>query len=401
MKVWTDRLLNARAMTVTAWFLSDCRSLEAKTLTYSQSVSRKTQWVFDRKIKFVCGFYKIEDWLGVKPSGPARGPAADQVVRPTFACLQSLSKVGTVRSISRRATLVDVMRLLPILLLSISLANAADSRLQQNIERVTRSVNAQWGIYIKCLETGAEIAINADKQMDTMSVIKIPLMAEVFRQVEEGKFNLDDRVTLTDGAKRPGTGVMRSLDAGATMSIRDLLTLMTIVSDNTATDLLFDKVGGTEPVNKLMKSYGFDSVRATGPSSVWFTALRAAPSAAEFHRQAKTPFGLASPRDIGKLLERIAEGKAVSAKASETMLQMMRGQVYSSRLPKYVTGFRIAHKTGDFLPYIGNDVGIFESEKRRVVVSIFTSAHYGIGAQLEDAIARIGELIANEFAVDR
>ena len=295
------------------------------------------------------------------------------------------------------------MRLLPLLLLSISisLATAADSRLQQNIERVTRSVNAQWGIYIKCLETGAEIAINADKQMDTMSVIKIPLMAEVFRQIEEGKFNLDDRVTLTDEAKRPGTGVMRSLDVGATMSIRDLLTLMTIVSDNTATDLLFEKVGGTEPVNKLMKSYGLDSIRATGPASVWFAALRAAPSAAEFHRQAKTPFGLASPRDIGKLLERIAEGKVVSPKASETMLQMMRGQVYSSRLPKYVTGFRVAHKTGDFLPYIGNDVGIFESEKRRVVVSIFTSAHYGIGAQLEDAIARIGELIANEFAVDR
>ncbi len=56
---------------------------------------------------------------------------------------------------------------------------------------------------------------------------------------------------------------------------------------------------------------------------------------------------------------------------------MMRGQVSSSRLPKYVTGFRVAHKTGDFLPYIGNDVGIFESEKRRIVVSIFTAGHYG------------------------
>ena len=293
------------------------------------------------------------------------------------------------------------MRLLSLFLLTLSLATAADSRLQQNIERITRSVNAQWGIYIKCLETGAEIAINADKQMDTMSVIKIPLMVEVFRQIEEGKFKLEDRVTLTDADKRPGTGVMRSLDAGATMSIRDLLTLMTIVSDNTATDLLFEKVGGTEPVNKLMKSYGLESIRATGPSSVWFAALRAAPSAAEFHRQAKTPYGLASPRDIGKLLERIAEGKAVSPNASETILQMMRGQVYSSRLPKYVTGFRVPHKTGDFLPYIANDVGIFESEKRRVVVSIFTASHFGIGAQLEDAIARIGELIANEFAAER
>ena len=62
------------------------------------------------------------------------------------------------------------MRLLPLLLLfSFSLATAADSRLQQDIERVARSVNAQWGVYNKCLETGAEIAINADKQMEWLA----------------------------------------------------------------------------------------------------------------------------------------------------------------------------------------------------------------------------------------
>jgi beta-lactamase class A len=276
----------------------------------------------------------------------------------------------------------------------------AQSRLQQNIERVTRSVNARWGIYVKCLETGEEVTINADQQMDTMSVIKIPLMAEAFRQIGEGKFKLTDRVTLEESAKRPGTGIIRSLDAGATLTIKDLLTLMIIVSDNTATDLIFDKVGGVEPVNRLMQNYGLSSTRATGPASVWFAALRAAPSAAEFHQQAKTPFGLSSPRDMGKLLERIATGKAVSPEASAQMLQMMRGQVYSSRLPKYVTGFRVAHKTGDFLPYIGNDVGIFESDKRHVVVSVFTAGHTGVGSYLEDAIGRIGELIANAFALD-
>src|SRR5262245_38706018 len=117
------------------------------------------------------------------------------------------------------------------------------ARLESNIQRVTRSVNATWGIYIKCLETGDEIAINADRQMDTMSVIKIPLMVEAFRQIEAGKFSLSDRITLTDAAKRPGTGVIRSLDPGAVLTIKDLLTLMIIVSDNTATDLIYDKVG--------------------------------------------------------------------------------------------------------------------------------------------------------------
>jgi beta-lactamase class A len=80
------------------------------------------------------------------------------------------------------------------------------------------------------------------------------------------------------------------------------------------------------------------------------------------------------------------------------MLQIMRGQIYSSRLPKYVTGYTIPHKTGDFLPYIANDVGIFESENRHIVVCVFTAHHYGVGAYLEDAIGRVGELIANHFA---
>lgn len=269
------------------------------------------------------------------------------------------------------------------------------ARLHANIERITRSVNAKWGIYIKCIETGEEIAINADETMDTMSVIKIPLMVEVFRQIEAGKFALTDRVTLKESEKRPGTGVLRSLDANASLTIKDLITLMIIVSDNTATDMLFERVGGTEPVNKLMQTFGLNTIKATGPTSVWFKALRESPDFWKFHTEARTPFGLSSSREMGKLLERIEKGEAVSRQASDQMLQIMRGQVYTSRLPKYVTGFRLPHKTGDFLPYIGNDVGILESENLHVVISVFTARHNGIGPNMEDAIARIAEQVAN------
>jgi beta-lactamase class A len=270
--------------------------------------------------------------------------------------------------------------------------------LQGNIERISRSINAKWGIYIKCLETGEEIALNADEQMDTMSVIKIPLMVEAFRQIEAGKFQLSDREVLREEDKRPGTGIIRSLDDGAQLTIKDLLTMMIIVSDNTATDMIFRKVGGIEPVNELMKSYGLTQTRATAPAKTWFDALRAAPSSADFHREGKHPFGLSSARDMGKLLEKIKTGQAVDKKSSDLMLQMMRGQVYRTRLPKYVTNFNVPHKTGDFLPYIGNDVGIFESEKRNITVSVFTANHFGSGPNLEDAIGRIGEQIANYFS---
>jgi beta-lactamase class A len=269
-------------------------------------------------------------------------------------------------------------------------------RLESNIDRITRSVNAKWAIYMKCLETGEEIAMNADEPMDTMSVIKIPLMAEAFRQIEEGKFALSDRVTLTDAAKRPGTGVIRSLDPGVNLTIKDLLTLMIIVSDNTATDLIFDKVGGPEPVNRLMDQWGLKSIHATGTADTWFKAL-AASDRAKFAEDGKHPFGLTSARDMGKLLEKIKRGEAVSKTASDMMLDMMRGQVYATRMPKYVTGFRIPHKTGDFLPFIGNDVGILESRNRNIVLVIMDAHHTGVGTYLEDAIGRIAELVANYF----
>lgn len=289
------------------------------------------------------------------------------------------------------------MRSLIVFVLGLTVLEAQPTRLRENIERITRSVNAQWGIYVKVLDSGEEIAINADRQMDTMSTIKIPLLMEAFRQIEAGKLSLTDRVTLAEPMKRPGTGILRSLDDGAVVSFKDVLTLMNIVSDNTATDIVFDKVGGVEPVNALMASYGLKLTRATTPSSGWFAALRAAKSPADFHREGKHAYGLSSAREMGALLEKIARGQAVSKASSDLMMQMLRGQVYSSRLPKYVTGFRVAHKTGDFLPYIGNDVGVFESPKRSIVVCVFTSNHFGVGAQLEDAIARIGELIANHY----
>ncbi len=292
---------------------------------------------------------------------------------------------------------------LPVFLLTSAYAQlpaaAPLSRLQASIERITKSINADWGIYIKCLETGEEINLDADRQMDTMSVIKIPLMVEAFRQIEAGKFSLEDKITVKESDKRPGTGIIRSLDPGAILTIKDLLTLMIIVSDNTATDLLYAKVGGLEPVNQLVQSYGLKNTRAVFNADAWFKAIAAAPSRDQFHREGKTPFGLSSARDIGKLLEMLERGQAVDKKSSDLMLQMLRGQVYSSRLPKYLTGtgFRVPHKTGDFLPYIANDVGILESPSRNVVVSVFTAHHYGTGAYLEDAIARVAEQVADYF----
>ncbi len=270
-------------------------------------------------------------------------------------------------------------------------------RLRAAVERITASVRAEWGIYVKCLETGEEVALNADRRMDTMSVIKIPLLVEAFEQIRAGKFRLTDRYTLAREDVRPGTGVLRSLDAGAVLTVKDLLTLMNIVSDNTATDVLYRMVGGPEAVNRRMEALGLTQTRAPATAREWFEAIGAARSRDEFHREGRHPFGLSTPREIGILLERMERGELVDRESSALMLDMLRGQVYRTRIPRYLSGWRIPHKTGDFLPYIANDAGVLERPGRTVVVSIFTARHFGAGDTLEEAIGRVAEQIALYF----
>lgn len=270
-------------------------------------------------------------------------------------------------------------------------------RLQASIETITRSVNATWGIYVKSLETGEEIAIDADRQMETMSTIKIPLMVEVFEQIRAGKFNLADKYTFAQADSQPGTGTIQRMDPGAVMTVKDLITMMIIVSDNTATEVLYRMVGGPEAVNARMEAMGFKVTRAMNVPSKWFPALNAAPRE-QFAREGKHPFGYSTPREMGRLLEMMERGTLVDKAASELMLQIMRGQVYRTRIPRYLTGYRIPHKTGDFLPYVGVDVGVLEAPGRNIVLCIFTGNHFGSGEMLENAIGLVSKEVADYFA---
>jgi beta-lactamase class A len=271
-------------------------------------------------------------------------------------------------------------------------------RVKASIERTTRSVNATWGIYVKSLETSEEIAIDADRQMETMSTIKIPLMVEVLEQIKAGKFALTDRYTFVQADSQPGTGTIQRLDPGAVMTIKDLITMMIIVSDNTATEVLYRMVGGPEAVNRRMDALGLKNTRAMNVPSRWFPSLRSAPTTEQFYREGKYPFGLTTPREMGRLLEMMERGTLVDKNASDLMLRIMRGQLYRTRIPRYVSGYTIPHKTGDFLPYVGDDVGMLEAPGRTIVISVFTGNHFGSGEALENAIGLVAKEVADYFA---
>ncbi|MCU1381536.1 MAG: hypothetical protein JWL71_233 [Acidobacteria bacterium] len=271
-------------------------------------------------------------------------------------------------------------------------------RLEASILRTTRSVNATWGIYVKSLDTGEQIAIDADRQMETMSTIKIPLMIEVFEQIKAGRFTLSDKYTFAEKDSEPGTGTIQRLDYGAVMTVKDLITMMIIVSDNTATEVLYRMVGGIEPVNARMQALGLKATRAMNVPSTWFPALRAAPTTEQFYRDGKFPFGYSTPREMGTLLERMERGTLVDKPSSDLMLRIMRGQLYRTRIPRYVTGYTIPHKTGDFLPYVGDDVGILEAPGKTIILTVFTGNHFGSGEMLENAIGLVAKDVADYFS---
>lgn len=135
--------------------------------------------------------------------------------------------------------------------------NMADLRMQ--IEQTVAESGADIGVALRHLETGEEFMLNADTPVPLASVVKIPVIVAAFDQILQNRFQLDDRWMLKGNVKALGSGILRYLDDGLPLAVRDLLTLMTIISDNTATDMLMLRIG-VKTINDLMHNYGLTNI---------------------------------------------------------------------------------------------------------------------------------------------
>jgi beta-lactamase class A len=229
--------------------------------------------------------------------------------------------------------------------------------LSDRIAAVRGRFSGDLGIAAKNLATGEEVMIDADRAFPTASTFKIPVMIEVFRQAHLGLLQLDDRLTLQANDLVKGSGVLRALSPGCALTIRDLVTLMIIVSDNTATNMLIYRVGGVEPVNQLMRGLGLDSILIR--HRIDFSLIG----------DDNLALAEAAPRDLMRLCELIARDELISAEASRAMLAILRQQHYLNQFPRYLNynpygpelnepqQIWIANKTGS-LPGMRADSGI-------------------------------------------
>jgi beta-lactamase class A len=303
-------------------------------------------------------------------------------------------------------------------------AGAQTAPLEAVLRARLDSLPAQSAFYAKQPSTGREVAIRADVPMNTASVIKIPVMILAFRDADAGQLNLDERHTIRAEEQRRGSGLLQTFAVGLQPTYRDIITQMIITSDNTATDIMIAKVG-LDRVNRMLDSLGYRDTRlrmtvgetfrqvfvAADPRNASLTDReifeRAFPSdSGAVHRNrafvldSSKWLGRTTAREISRLLEQIERGELASQASTTAMRRILRQQLYASRLPQRIS-FRvgIGHKTGDWPPLLGNDVGIMypPAPAGPIVLAVFTNGNTGPFYQLEATEGRVAEDILNAW----
>ena len=198
--------------------------------------------------------------------------------------------------------------------------------------------------------------------LKTASIIKLPILVHVALAVQEGHLSWDDTLTLTAEEKVAGSGVLTQLQPGLALTLRDVCTLMTVVSDNTATNMVIEHIG-VEPVNMRMRSLGLKQTTLT---------RKAYSTDAPTPLSQKFGLGVTTPREILRLLTLLAEGKIGGEVLSADLLDILSKQQYRDGIPRLLPeDWKYAGKTGAVNP-VRNDVGLVTTaEGKRYALSLF------------------------------
>jgi beta-lactamase class A len=236
---------------------------------------------------------------------------------------------------------------------------------------------ADAGVYARHFGTGREIAVNADHRFPTASTFKVPILFALYRRAAKGEIDLRQRVTLEERHRVAGSGVLQDLDPGLQPTIRDLATLMITVSDNQATDMLYEMVGG-QYIQQVATELGMSETHVPRTTRALLYNLVGMDDANPEHTYAmnremlrignRNASGWAvgigddndvsTPRDMVTLLARIHAGDDPSPDAGAEMIDIMKRQKYNTIIPLLLPGeIETAHKTGS-INGVRNDVGI-------------------------------------------
>jgi beta-lactamase class A len=261
-----------------------------------------------------------------------------------------------------------------------------DAALEARLGEIAQAHHGKVALYATQLNSGRVSALDADAVVQTASVIKLTILFEAMEQVRAGKAHWDDKITLMPGDGVSGSGLLLFLDTPQTLTLKDVLTLMIVMSDNTATNLAIDKIG-LDAVNARIAWMGLKDTHLY--KKIGKPATEPMPA-----DQPKYGLGKSTPREMAEVMERIGRcaldepgrlqlGSAIPISDSDNAIcgvgmKMLRNQFYRETIPRYLekmdateTGSGTASKTGS-LNAVRADVAIVAGKSGPMVLSIFT-----------------------------
>ena len=218
-------------------------------------------------------------------------------------------------------------------------------------------------LYAKNLDTGAVYDLGGDEPVRTASTIKVAVMVEAFARVAEGKAQWSDELVLGKEARYAGSGVLQDLTDGLRLTLRDAVTLMMTVSDNTATNMVLDRLS-TDAVNARMESLGLKQtriMRRVGGGGV----------SKEGQTEAGKRFGLGrtTPRELATLLERLERGEVVSPAVSKEMIDLLKREQTTDGIWRNLWRVPKATKSGA-LDALRSNVGVIYHPRGRIALAV-------------------------------
>jgi len=257
--------------------------------------------------------------------------------------------------------------LAPILILVATVCLVAQKpkpSLDDRIQDALAGFQGKAWIYAKNLDTGKDYCLRCDEQTRTASTIKLAVMAETFHQVEQGKLRWNDEIVLTKESKQGGSGVLSEFSDNTKIDLATALHLMIVVSDNTGTNLVADKVGA-DNVNNFMDSLGLTDIK-------FMRKIGGGGESKAYQEPQNKLFGLgrSSPRQFVRLIEMMENGQLVSKEASAEMINILKRQQYKDGIGRGMPDtIPVASKSGA-LDRLRADVGIIYTRRGRIAMAI-------------------------------
>jgi beta-lactamase class A len=218
-------------------------------------------------------------------------------------------------------------------------------------------------LYAKNLDTGAEYSLGGDEPVRTASTIKVAVMVEAFARVAEGRAKWSDELVLDKSVRYAGSGVLNDMTDGLRLSLRDAVTLMMTVSDNTATNMVLGHLSA-DAVNERMQSLGLVQTRI-------MRRVGGGGESREGKVESNKRFGLGrtTPRELASLLERMERGEVVSPAVSKEMIDLLKREQDTNGIWRGQWRVPKATKSGA-LDALRSNVGLIYHPRGRIVLAV-------------------------------